>query len=274
MQQSLQNIFILIEKYNNLGIRDAIGWEKYSQYSIVHHSTSIEGASLTKEETQLLLDENITAKGKPMAHHNMQLDHYNALLFVVDLASNKSHITPTLIREIAGKVMQHTGGIHNTIMGSYDSSKGDFRLQNVHAGETRFVDYTKVPGLIDEFCNQLNIKLKACLDPKEALITSFDAHFNLVSIHPFSDGNGRVSRLMMNYVQHYNNIPLCNVFKEDKADYYKALIDTRKKEDMDIFRKFMLSQYSKMLTIEIDKALNSQNSHTKPNNGFGMPMIF
>jgi Fic family protein len=274
MEQSLNSIFNLIEQFNNLSIRESIDWEKYNYYSIVHHSTSIEGASLTKEETQLLLDENIAAKGKPMVHHNMQSDLYKALLFVVDQANNKNLISSSLIKQITGKVMEHTGGIHNTIMEAYDSSKGDYRLQNVHAGETRFVDYTKVPNLVDEFCNELNSKLKSCCDPREALIISFDAHFNLVNIHPFRDGNGRVSRLMMNYIQQVYNLPLCNVFKEDKADYYKALIETRRNEDMDIFRKFMLSQCSKMLQIEIHKALNSKEAHIKPRSDFGMSMMY
>jgi len=274
MEQSLKRVFTLIDEYNKLNIRDSIDWEKYYHYSIVHHSTSIEGASLTMEETQLLLDENITAKGKPIAHHNMQLDHYNALLFVVDKAHEKRLITPAFIKQLAGKVMKQTGGVHNTISGSYDSGKGDFRLQNVHAGETRFVDYTKVPGLVERFCDELNKKLATCTDKKEALIISFDAHFNLVSIHPFRDGNGRVSRLMMNFVQHYYQLPLCNVFREDKADYYKALIDARKKEDINIFRMFMLSQYAKMLETEINKALNSQEPHIKPGKDFGMSMMF
>ena len=143
-------------------------------------------------------------------------------------------------------------------MGSFDSSKGDFRLHNVHAGETRVVDYTKVPELVEKYCDDVNGKLKSCSDPKEALLISFDAHFNLVTIHPFGDGNGRVARLMMNYVQQFCNLPLANVFKEDKAAYYKALVDTRKKEDNAIFRKFMLAQYWKMLEMEIKKALNSK----------------
>jgi len=274
MEQSLERVFTLIDDYNKLNIRESIDWEKYNHYSIVHHSTSIEGASLTMEETQLLLDENITAKGKPIAHHNMQLDHYNALLFVVEKAREKSLITPAFIKELAGKVMKQTGGINNTISRTYDSAKGDFWLQNVHAGETRFVDFTKVPRLIERYCDELNEKLAICTDKKEALIISFDAHFNLVSIHPFRDGNGRVSRLMMNFVQHSYQLPLCNVFREDKADYYKALIDARKNEDINIFREFMLSQYAKMLEIEINKALNSQEPHIKQGKDFGLSMMF
>ncbi|WP_062128654.1 Fic family protein [Geofilum rubicundum] len=277
LNELLKDTFKLIEKYNSFNIKESIDGEKYIHYSIVHHSTSIEGSSLTEEETQLLLDDNVTAKGKPIEHHHMQLNHYQALLFIIEKASEKSLITPSFLKEVAGKVMKDTGGIHNTIMGVYDSSKGDFRLQNVHAGVTRFADYTKVPHLVDVFCNELNSKLQADISEQEALITSFDAHFNLVSIHPFRDGNGRVSRLMMNYVQHFHNLPLSNVFKEDKADYYKALVDTRASQDMDVFRKFMLLQYSKMLNIEIDKVLSSQQEHVikkKPGKGFGMSMMF
>jgi Fic family protein len=46
----------------------------FNHFSIVHHSTSIEGSTLTEEETQLLLQDSLTAKGKPIEHHNMQID--------------------------------------------------------------------------------------------------------------------------------------------------------------------------------------------------------
>lgn len=96
-----------------------------------------------------MLDENLTAKDKPIVHHNMQSDLYRALLLVVEKAHQKNVITPSLVKEITAKAMEHTGGIHNTIMGSFDSGKGDFRLHNVNAGETRFVDYTKVQDLVE-----------------------------------------------------------------------------------------------------------------------------
>jgi Fic family protein len=247
----LNEIEILLNKYNSLNIPQAIDWGKYNHYSIVHHSTSIEGSSLTEEETQLLLDENITAKGKPIEHHHMQKDHYNALLFILDAAENKKKVSVDFLKEITGLVM--------------------------HAGNTRFVDFSKVPDLMDKFCKELNEKLVSIKDSRDALITSFDAHFNLVSIHPFADGNGRVSRFVMNCVQHYHKLPLSNVFKEDKAEYYKALIDTRASENMDIFRIFMLNQYKKMLDMEIQRVLNSQNEHViKKDNksGLGMGMMF
>lgn len=97
---------------------------------------------------------------------------------------------------------------------------------------------------------------------------SFDAHFDLVTVHPFYDGNGRTSRLLMNYLQQRNNLPLGLVFKEDKTDYFEALIETRKQED--IFRGFMHAQYQKLLIQEIDKFKEVQ----KPLPGRTFSLIF
>lgn len=77
------------------------------------------------------------------------------------------------------------------------------------------------------------------------------AHYH--ALHPFYDGNGRTARLFMNYLQLYFNLPLSIVFKEDKAAYFEALQQTRKEEDITIFRTFMFAQYAKYLQPEIDK---------------------
>jgi Fic family protein len=258
MTELLKDINILNKQYKDLGIEQSLDWYKHNYYSIVHHSTSIEGSSLTQEETELLLDEDISAKGKPLMHHHMQKDHYQALLFILDAANKKAIIDIDFLRRISSIIMQNTGSTYNTISGSFDSSKGELRLLNNYAGETRFPDFKKVPALLKLFCDELNSKLDSISNPDDILFTAFDAHFNLVTIHPFADGNGRISRLIMNYIQHRFDQPMTIVFKEDKAEYYKALVDTRKHEDIKIFRKFMLVQHIKYLTTEIDKVLISQ----------------
>ncbi len=267
----------LLEQYFMLNLKQDIDWEKFSHYANVHHSTSIEGASLSVHETTVLLDEGLTAKGKPLMHHLMQTDHYKALLFTLDAANNKKSLTPDIIKQMAALVMQGTGSLHHTVLGTFDSSKGDFRLLNVHAGETRFVDFTKVPNLIHLFCEEVNQFLLHHHDLIDSLQASFDAHFNLVSIHPFADGNGRVSRLIMNYIQHCYQLPLAIVFKEDKSAYYEALTDARKKEDITIFRHFMYKQYEKLLLLEIRKAKKSLTAKIKPGDkgkSGGLSMIF
>ncbi len=277
MKQLQEDIGLLLKEFERLQIKQSIDWEKYNYYSMVHHSTSIEGASLTEEETQVLLDEDMTAKGKPLEHHLMQKDHYKALLFVINAAESKLPLSDIFLKEVSSLVMQNTGIIYNTPQGSFNSSKSDFRLYNVYAGSTRFVEFTKVPELIETFCKEINCALKDSKRYEDALVLSFDAHFNLVSIHPFADGNGRVSRLIMNYVQHFYHLPLASVFKEDKADYYKALVDTRSTENIDIFRTFMLNQYKKMLAHEIQKVLDSTREHivkNDSNKGLGLSMMF
>ena len=64
---------------------------------------------------------------------------------------------------------------------------------------------------------------------------SFWANYHLVTIHPWADGNGRTSRLLMNLLQMEYDVLPTKVYKEDKAEYIQALIDTRETEDTDIF---------------------------------------
>jgi Fic family protein len=74
-----------------------------------------------------------------------------------------------------------------------------------------------------------------------------------VSIHPFGDGNGRVSRLLMNYILEYHKQPLALIFSEDKADYFQALENSREQESLTPFRNFMYAQQTKFFEQEIAK---------------------
>jgi Fic family protein len=77
-----QQIAITINQYQQLNLSQTIDYDKFNQYAIVHHSTTIEGSTLTEVETRLLKEEGITPKGKPLLHSLMVQDHYNALLFI------------------------------------------------------------------------------------------------------------------------------------------------------------------------------------------------
>ena len=75
MEQSVwQDIEQLYQKFQKLGISEAVDYDKYYLYSLITHSTAIEGSTLTELDTQLLFDEGVTAKGKPLAHHLMNED--------------------------------------------------------------------------------------------------------------------------------------------------------------------------------------------------------
>jgi Fic family protein len=269
MRKELQDI---IADYKSLKLSEVIDYDKFNQFAIVHHSTVIEGSTLTEVETRLLLDEGLTPKGKPMLHSQMVSDHHKGLLFVLDEVNKKTPITPEFIKKINALVMKSTGSVYNTVLGHVDASKGEFRKGNVSAGASYFVNYDKVPGMVDELCKAIQKKQKESTSLLDKLNLSFDAHFNLVTIHPFYDGNGRTSRLLMNYVQAHYDLPLAIVYKEDKASYFEALQETRLKKDIQIFRDFMGNQYSKFLEQEIK--LYKENIGTKQNGGRRFTLLF
>jgi Fic family protein len=266
-----QTIISLIEKFQSLNLSAIIDFDKFNGYAITHHSTTIEGSTLTETETRLLLDEGITPAGKPLLHSLMVQDHYNALLFITQKVKENIIVTPEFIQQINAAVMKQTGSIYQTVFGELDATKGVFRKGNVSAGNTYFVGYEKVEALVKKLCDGANEKIITADTISKKINICFDAHFDLVTIHPFYDGNGRTSRLLMNYLQLYFNLPLNIVFKEDKAAYFEALQQTRKDEDINIFRTFMYAQYEKYLNQEIDKFEQSLKSGGK---GKGYSVVF
>lgn len=249
----------LLAEYQSLQLTQIIDYERFNDYAIVHHSTVIEGSTLTEIETRRLLESNLTPNAKPLTHSLMVADHYAALQFIQKKAIQKQVITAPFVQQINAHVLKKTGAIYRTVFGDIDSSLGEYRKSNVSAGVRYFPNYAKVELLLQKLCTGLQKKMNILPNnPIEKLYIAFDAHFELVSIHPFYDGNGRTSRLLMNYIQLYFGLPMAIVFQEDKTNYYQALEDTRKQEDITIFRTFMERQYAKFLKQEIDKfnALN------------------
>jgi Fic family protein len=98
----------------------------------------------------------------------------------------------------------------------------------MNAGNAYFPSYGKVESLTVKLINSINEKAKGASTDKDKIELSFAAHFNLVSIHPFYDGNWRTSRLLMIYFQKKFDLPMAIVFKEDKNEYFTALQDARK----------------------------------------------
>jgi|GEM_PF-6742756 len=88
---------------------------------------------------------------------------------------------------------------------------------NIYAGERYFPNYDKVPSLMEDLVDCVCRTMQQNLSITQALHLSFDLHFQFVSIHLFYDGNGRTARLLINYIQHYYNLPLAVILQQARA---------------------------------------------------------
>lgn len=256
MEQGVwQEIEQLYQKFQQLGISEAVDYEKYYLYSLIAHSTAIEGSTLTEAEAQMLFDEGLTAKGKPLVYHLMNEDLKKAYELAKEDAKHKEPITSAFLQKLNATLMRTTGSIHNVMGGTFDSSKGEFRLCGVTAGigGRSYMNYLKVPAKVKELCIILQEKQKTVSTFREQYELSFNAHLNLVTIHPWVDGNGRTARLLMNYIQFCYNLFPTKIFKEDREEYISALRQSQEEEVNKPFLDFMANQLKKSLSLEIER---------------------
>ena len=264
MKEELKNRFLdVLREYHSLGIADQIDYQKFYLYSLITHSTAIEGSTVTEIENQLLFDEGITAKGRSLQELMMNLDLKAAYEHSLRLARQHTDFSIEMLKELSAIVMKNTGASYSTAQGSFDASKGDLRLVGVTAGigGRSYMNYQKVPAKLAELCQQINNSRQMLLngtDIIEQYLLSFDAHYQLVTIHPWVDGNGRMSRLVMNHLQYEFGLVPVKIVKEDKTEYIQALVDSREQESLEPFREFMMEEHVRNITKEIDEFKKSQ----------------
>ena len=251
----------LVTRYRELGIDNQIDYDKFYLYSLITHSTAIEGSTITELENQIMFDHGVSLKGKSIEEQSMNLDLKVAYEKAIELAKQHKPITIDTLVLLSALVMRNTGKEYKTALGDFSSTRGELRLLNVTAGVggRSYMNYSKVPAKLAEFCNQLNaIRTKATtMSVDELYQMTFDAHFNLVTIHPWADGNGRMARLIMNMLQFEFGLIPTKILKEDKEEYIKALVATREDDDLDIFREFMTAMMAQNLQNEITSYLES-----------------
>ena len=180
-------------------------WEVLHTY----HSNAIEGNTLTLGETKAVLLDGITISGKPLREHLEAVNHREAMRLMERLAAIDRPLEEREILEL-----------HRTILSSIQTDDaGRYRAVRVRvAGSMRvFPNPLKVAELMQAFVEEIN-----ALD-MHPVIRAARAHYGLVAIHPFVDGNGRTARLLMNLLLIRAGYPPALLPVEQRGRYYDVL---------------------------------------------------
>lgn len=251
MKSLLQKV---IEEYTSLGIGQQIDYEKLYLYSIITHSTALEGSTVTEIENQILFDEGIGCP-KPMVEQMMNLDLKAAYERGFQLSSQPVDWTVQLLCELAALVMKRTGSSYKTIGGEFSSAEGQLRLVNVSAGRggKSYLAWQKIPQRLEEFCKHLNCEQERLAHHSTFQLyrLSFLAHYQLAEIHPWADGNGRMARLVMNMIQRHFGLVPSIVKRESRGAYIQAIASCQEQENPADFVEFMLAHHIQNLQQQI-----------------------
>lgn len=173
-------------------------------------------------------------------------DLWKAFLYVQDAATEKKKLNLSLVRNIAARVMKHTGGKTITSVGEYDTSRGDFRLGEDYDEVYPLSDYRKIPEHLTTVCEDVNKRLDK-LQGIQTVHLAADFMYEFAHIKPFGEGNLETGLLLMNYLQLYHSEPLIMIFAEDKVLFLQALKRGENNQTPQVFENFIAAQQIKWL---------------------------
>ncbi|MBU1204254.1 MAG: Fic family protein [Nanoarchaeota archaeon] len=193
-----------------------------------YDSTTIEGNTLTLQQTSQLLFENRVPATKSLRGINEVLNHKKAFDYVLDY---KKDINKEFILKLHGLV------IEGTLKKGLENQKGKYRNVQVYIRGVKWIPpkHNEVPKEMTSLLSWYS-KNEKKLHPL-VLATYFHSAFEL--IHPFVDGNGRVGRLLINFILHKNKYPMINIPNKIKHLYYSALEKAQVKGDLNSLTRLL-----------------------------------
>ena len=207
-------------------------YEKDFELRFTHNSTAIEGNTLTLMETKVLLEDGVSVGGKELREIYEVVNHKKAYDYVKKCIAQNKSLTEDIVKDL------HMILTENIIAG------GIYRNQEVRISGAGFTPpagnemYIQIKAFYEELDN------KAGLNPIELAAWT---HAEFVRIHPFIDGNGRTSRLLMNYQLMLHDFLPVSVDKENRLDYYNALECYVVHKDLNPFADFVAELEEKQL---------------------------
>lgn len=197
-----------------------------------YNSQRIEGSTLSLRETAQLLEEGISPSGKPIADVKEAERHQEVFL---EMLKQKKDLALQPVLDWHWRIFRE----------SKPDIAGEIRRHGVEITGSRYVPPTPVELLpmLQEFFRWYN-QSKPKTNPVElaALV-----HLKFVTIHPYSDGNGRISRLMMNFILHRHGYPMLSIDYKKRAAYYHALERSQLSRDERFFTEWFFRRYAREL---------------------------
>ena len=185
--------------------------DNWFRVELTYTSNALEGNTLTRRETALVVEKGLTVGGKSLIEHLEATHHAQALDWVKEQIKHKSHeITEKDILQIHEIILK---GIDDTIAGHYRAVPVRISGSTVILPNPR-----KIPQLMEEFCAWMQQNKGGHL-----VELASEAHYRLVTIHPFVDGNGRTARLLMNMILMRGGYPPAIIRKQDRLAYISSL---------------------------------------------------
>ena len=233
IEENKQQLSKLLNNKNNK--TELIKWLKTE---LAYTSNAIEGNTLTRKETQLVIEENLTSSSKPLKNYIEAVNHSKAFSKIIELIDTGAAINEKVILEI-----------HKIILtGLDDNNAGFYRNCPVRISGSNVImpNPMKVPQLMSEFFKWLEKNIDN--EPDSAIM----AHLKFVSIHPFTDGNGRCARLLMNLLLlKYNYAPII-IRPTDRKKYLSVIENYQLKNDEETYIKFMVKLLNRSFKIIIN----------------------
>ncbi len=222
--------------------------DDWFRVELTYTSNAIEGNTLTRQETALIVEKGLTVDGKTLNEHLEAVNHVEALAFILSLARNRD----TAISE--ADILD----IHRLILSKIDDANaGRYRSVAFRIAGAAVVlpNPVKISSLMNEFAQWLQT---AQGHPAEV---AAQAHYRLVSIHPFADGNGRTARLLMNLILVRGGYPPAIIRKEDRRKYINALEKAQMGGSLDDFLALIYQSVERSLDIYLE-ALEPKDAST------------
>ncbi|MFU7501294.1 MAG: Fic family protein [Candidatus Tisiphia sp.] len=221
--------------------------EQWFKVELTYTSNAIEGNTLSRLETAVVIEKGLTVGGKSLVEHLEAKNHAQALDLIHEIQQKKTcEITENDILSIHALILK----------GIDDYNAGCYRRVAVRISGSRVImpNPVKVPNLMADFIAWLN-------SSKDMHPVQFagEAHYRLVTIHPFSDGNGRTARLLMNLILIMAGYPPAIIRLQERLPYITSLETAQLGGSKEAYEKIIFNAVNRSLDIYL-KAANSVNS--------------